>query len=52
MDLDQPPIDFTALATSMGVAATRVDHTADVGDALATALSSGRPQVLELPITG
>ncbi len=52
MDLDQPPVDFVALAASMGVAATRVDHTADVGDALAAALAAGRPHVLELPITG
>jgi benzoylformate decarboxylase len=52
MDLDQPPVDFVALAASMGVAATRVDHTADVGDALAAALAAGRPHVLELPNTG
>lgn len=51
MDLDQPPIDYVALASSMSVAATRVDHAADVGDALRSALASGRPHLLELPIT-
>lgn len=51
MDLDQPPVDFLALATSMGVASTRVDHAGDVGDAVAAALAAGRPHVLELPIT-
>jgi len=52
LDLDQPPIDYVALATSMGVAGTRVDHTADVGDAVQAALDSGRPHLLELAITG
>jgi benzoylformate decarboxylase len=51
MELDQPAIDFPALATSMGVAATRVDAAGDVGDAVRAALASGRPHVLELPIS-
>ena len=52
MELDDPPIDFVALAQSMAVDATRIDSTAEVGDALRVALASGRPHVLELPITG
>jgi benzoylformate decarboxylase len=51
MDLDDPPIDFLALAASMSVGATKVDHARDVGDAVRSALASGRPHVLELPIT-
>lgn len=51
LDLADPPVDFVALATSMGVPGTRVDHAADVGDAMEAALASGRPHVLELPIT-
>jgi len=51
MHLDDPPIDFVALATSMGVSAARVEHAADVGDAVTAALASDRPHVLELPIT-
>jgi benzoylformate decarboxylase len=51
MDLDDPPVDFLALAASMAVDATRIDHAADVGDAVRSALASGRPHVLELPIT-
>jgi benzoylformate decarboxylase len=51
MDLDDPPIDFLALAASMAVDATRIEHASDVGDALRSALASGRPHVLELPIT-
>ena len=51
MDLDQPAIDFTALARSMGVDATAIDSTGDVGDAVRAALATGRPHVLELPIS-
>jgi benzoylformate decarboxylase len=50
MDLDDPPVDFVALAQSMGVDATRVEKAVDVGDAAAAAWASGRPHVLELPI--
>jgi benzoylformate decarboxylase len=51
MDLDAPPVDYLALATSMAVDATRVEHTADVGDAVRAAMASGRPHLLELSIT-
>jgi len=51
MDLDDPPIDFVALARSMAVDATTVDSTADVGDAVRAALARGRPHLLELPIS-
>lgn len=50
MDLDQPPVDFVALARSMGVDASLVTTARDVGDALQAALASGRPHLLELPI--
>jgi benzoylformate decarboxylase len=51
LDLADPPVDYVALATSMGVAGMRVDHAADVGDVVRAALASGRPHVLELPIS-
>jgi benzoylformate decarboxylase len=51
MELDDPPIDFLALATSMGVAATRVDHADDVGDVVRGALATGGPHLVELAIT-
>ncbi|MGK2947910.1 MAG: thiamine pyrophosphate-binding protein [Acidimicrobiales bacterium] len=51
MDLDAPPIDFLALATSMGVGGTMVESAADVGDVVRTALAAGRPHVIELPIS-
>jgi benzoylformate decarboxylase len=50
MDLDDPPVDFLALARSMSVDATAVDSAADVADAVKHALESGRPHLLELPI--
>ncbi len=51
MDLDEPPVDFMALARSMAVEATPVESTADVGDALRAALDAGRPHLLELRIS-
>jgi benzoylformate decarboxylase len=50
MDLADPPVDFLALATSMGVASTLVEKAGDVGDAVRAALDSGRPHLIELPI--
>jgi benzoylformate decarboxylase len=51
MDLDQPPIDYVRLAESMGVAATFVEKAGDVGDAVQAALATGKPHLLELPIS-
>jgi thiamine pyrophosphate-dependent acetolactate synthase large subunit-like protein len=50
MDLADPPVDFVALASSMGVPATMVEKATDVGDAVRSALSAGGPHLLELPI--
>ena len=50
MKVDEPPVDFCALARSMGVEATLVEKAPDVGDAVRQALSSGAPHLLELPI--
>jgi benzoylformate decarboxylase len=51
MDLEDPPVDFASLARSMGVDATVVESTGDVGDAVRAAMATGRPHVLELPIS-
>ncbi|MDQ1402335.1 MAG: benzoylformate decarboxylase [Actinomycetota bacterium] len=50
LDLDQPPVDFVALAHSMGVPGQTVDKATDVGDAVTAALDAGGPHLLELPI--
>jgi benzoylformate decarboxylase len=50
MDIVDPPVDYLALAQSMGVEATLVEKAHDVGDAVRAALDRGRPHLLELPI--
>jgi benzoylformate decarboxylase len=50
MDIDQPGVDFCALATSMGVTAERVDKAADIGAVASAAWASGKPALIELPI--
>jgi len=51
MDLVDPPLDYVALAAGMGVAGTRVDAAGDIGDAVRAALGTGKPHVLEVPIS-
>ncbi|MGH9085587.1 MAG: thiamine pyrophosphate-dependent enzyme, partial [Acidimicrobiales bacterium] len=51
MDLTDPPVDYVALAASMAMPATRVDHADDVADVVAAALASGRPHLVEVPIS-
>jgi len=51
MDLVEPPIDYLALARSMGVEATLVEKADDVSDAVSAAWDAGRPHLLELPIS-
>ncbi|HEV7534181.1 MAG TPA: thiamine pyrophosphate-dependent enzyme, partial [Acidimicrobiia bacterium] len=50
MDLDSPPIDYVALARSMGVDAERVEKPAEVAEATRDAFIARRPTLLELPI--
>jgi benzoylformate decarboxylase len=51
MDLTAPPVDYVALATSMAMPATRVDHADAVVDVVSAALVSGGPHLVELPIS-
>src|SRR5207249_4339477 len=51
MDLDDPPIDYVALARSLGVDAALVEKPTTVTEAVRAALDSGRPTLLELPVT-
>jgi benzoylformate decarboxylase len=50
MEIDDPDVDYVALAASMGVDATRVDHASDIADVVKAALASGAPHVVEIPI--
>jgi benzoylformate decarboxylase len=51
MDILDPVIDFLALAASMGVPAQRIDRAADIAPALEAAISSGAPNLIEIPIS-
>jgi acetolactate synthase-1/2/3 large subunit len=44
------PCDFAAMARSMGADGMRVSTPADLGAALAAALDSGRPTVVDVPV--
>jgi benzoylformate decarboxylase len=48
MDLDKPLIDYVGLAKSLGVPGQRVEKTADVGPAVARALASGGPALIDV----
>jgi benzoylformate decarboxylase len=50
MDLDDPPIDFTALARSMGVHAQRAGTLDEVRDTLATALTAEGPTLIDVTL--
>src|SRR5687767_12102601 len=50
MDLRDPEIDFVALATSMGLAARRVTDPQDISPALREAMSSGKPNLVDIRV--
>jgi benzoylformate decarboxylase len=50
MDLDQPAIDYTALAQSFGLPAKRVTRARDVAPAIEAGVASGRANVVEVVI--
>lgn len=51
MDLEQPAIDYIALARSMGVPARRVERAADIAPAIEAGIASGAPNLIEVPIS-
>jgi benzoylformate decarboxylase len=51
MDIADPSIDYVALANAMGVSATVVERAGDVGDAVRAAWNTGKPHLLELPMS-
>ena len=50
MDLDDPPIDFTALARSMGVQAERATTLDEARKALAAALGAEGPTLIDVTL--
>ncbi len=51
MDLADPAIDYLALAASMGVPARRVERACDIAAAVEAGIASGRPNLIEVPIS-
>jgi benzoylformate decarboxylase len=51
MDLDSPPVDYVALARSLGVEAQLVEKPDEVTEATRAALAGDRPVLLEVPIS-
>jgi benzoylformate decarboxylase len=52
MDLAPPAIDFVGLAQALGVSARRAEGPEAIGREVGTALASGVPTLLEVPIAG
>jgi benzoylformate decarboxylase len=50
MSLDEPRLDFCALARSMGVAAITARSTREVHQAADAAIADGRPYLLHIPV--
>ena len=50
MDLENPAIDYVALARSMGVSAQRIERASDVAPAIEAAIASGIANLVEIPI--
>ncbi|MBC8742506.1 thiamine pyrophosphate-binding protein [Paraburkholderia sp. UCT31] len=50
MEIDNPPIDYLALATSMGVPARRVERAGDIAQAIEAGIVSGATNLIEVVI--
>ncbi|MBL8386255.1 MAG: hypothetical protein JNM90_24435 [Burkholderiales bacterium] len=50
MDMRDPAIDFCGLARAFGIAATRITDPADVAAALAAAVRSGAPHLIDIAV--
>jgi len=52
MDFKDPPIDFVELAHSLGMPARRISEPDEVGPAVAAAVASGKPNLLDVVVDG
>jgi benzoylformate decarboxylase len=52
MDICHPKVDFQSLAKSMCVESTFVDSHRKIGEAVEAALKTGKPHLIEIPVTG
>ena len=51
MDIENPVVDFQALARAMGVAARRIVKASDIAPAIEASIASGKPNLLEIVIS-
>jgi benzoylformate decarboxylase len=51
MDIQNPAIDYLALAASMGVPARCVERAGDIAGAIEAGIASGLPNLIEVPIS-
>jgi benzoylformate decarboxylase len=52
VDLDSPPIDFVALAASMGISGRSIEDLDELEQAVSEALAAGEPRLLHVPVSG
>ena len=52
LDITGPDLGFVDMARGMGVGADRIEHPADIADAVTRALMAGRPYVLDIQVSG
>ena len=50
MDLVDPPIDFQALASSMGIASKRITRLNEINEVVISSIQSGRPSLIEIVV--
>ncbi|WP_337268775.1 thiamine pyrophosphate-binding protein [Oryzifoliimicrobium ureilyticus] len=50
MELVDPAIDFTSLASAFGIQARRASHADEIGPMIKNAIASGRPNLVEIAI--
>lgn len=51
MDMNDPPIDFAMLATSMGIKSRKIDRVSDVIPAIKKSIGSNHPNLLEIIVS-
>lgn len=50
MDINNPPIDFLALATSMGMPSQRITQAGEIRSTVAEAIASNKPNLIEIRV--
>jgi benzoylformate decarboxylase len=50
MDIEDPSVDYLALAEALGVPAKRIDRAADIAPSIEAAIRSGVTNLIEIPI--